>query len=518
VRRTRRSFLTIGATGALALLAAACGPNTPPTVVPPTKPAEAPGAQSAGAKPPAAAEPTKPAAAAPTTAPAAAGAATKPAAAAAPTTAAAPAAAATAAPAAAAPAAAAKGATLKVIHRTAYGAEIDKTVFPPAYEDFKKKTGVTVEETLLPEDQQMPVKILTMVAGNTAPDAAYIHPQWLASMAGKGALVPLDPWMKDPKVNATDLWPGAMRYFQFPHGDKTFGIPFYSGPSVYIYNKTLLKQAGQPDPAELEKDGKWTWEAMRDIAVKSTKGSGGDKIFGSDTFSSGLHWMNVLIWGFGGEIWDKDLKQTKLAEDKAVQAIQWLADFHYKDKAVPEAADMQGITGGKSGRIISGRVVMKYGIKGDVPEIADWSKQRNIEVGMAPMPKGPSGRFVRNGPNSFCVMKGGKLQDESFQLINWMSTDEFQNYQYKVGASIPPRKSQMDSDLFKKSLQPWETLALWKEAAEADVALPMAATHIDIQNTFTPAWDEIRLGKKPAKEALTGIAPKINELLAKAQT
>src|SRR5690349_2609870 len=319
MKTSRRSFLTAGSAAAAAALLAACGPNAPPTVVPPTKPAEAPK--------PAAAEPTKPAAApaattapaagaAPTTAPAAA--ATKPAAAAAtaPAT--------QSAPAAAAPPAGQKAVTLKVIHRTAYGAEIDKTVFPPAYEDFRKKTGITVEETLLPEDQQMPVKILTMVAGNTAPDAAYIHPQWLASMAGKGALVPLDPWMKDPKVNSTDLWPGALRYFQFPHGDKTFGIPFYSGPSVYIYNKALLKQSGQPDPADLEKDGKWTWDAMRDIAVKSTKGAGADKVFGSDTFSTGLHWLNVVIWGFGGEIWDKDLKQTRLSEDKAVQALQFL--------------------------------------------------------------------------------------------------------------------------------------------------------------------------------------------------
>jgi hypothetical protein len=76
----------------------------------------------------------------------------------------------------------------------------------------------------------------------------------------------------------------------------------------------------------------------------------------------------------------------------------------------------------------------------------------------------------------------------------------------------------MDSEAFKKSLKPWESLALWKEAAEADVALPMAATHIDIQNTFTPAWDEIRLGKKPAKEAIAAIVPKINELLGKAQS
>jgi hypothetical protein len=75
----------------------------------------------------------------------------------------------------------------------------------------------------------------------------------------------------------------------------------------------------------------------------------------------------------------------------------------------------------------------------------------------------------------------------------------------------------MDSEAFKKSLQPWESIALWKEAAEADVALPMAATHIDIQNTYTAAWDEVRLGRKTAKEAITAIVPKINELLAKAQ-
>src|SRR3954469_426743 len=68
-------------------LAAACGPNAPPTGVPPTRPAEAPK------------------------------------------------------PAAAAPPAGQKAVTLKVI--------------------------------------------LTMIAGNTAPDAAYIHPQWLASTAGK---------------------------------------------------------------------------------------------------------------------------------------------------------------------------------------------------------------------------------------------------------------------------------------------------------------------------------------------
>ncbi len=479
MRATRRRFLLFGTAGALL---AACGTAPSPTPAPTAKPA--------------APEPTKPSAAAATT----------------------QAAAPTSAPAAAPAASGQKSVTLKAIHRIAYGPEQDKQVFPPGYDLFRQKTGVAVDETLLPEDQQMPVKILTMVAGNTPPDVAYIHPQWLASVAGKNALVPLDDYMKDPAVKASDLWPGAMQYFEFPHGSRRFGIPFYSGPSVYIFNRTLLKQANQPAPDDLEKDGKWTWEAMRDLAAKNTKGEGPGKIFGSDTFSSGLHWMDVLIWAWGGDVFDKELKHTLLGEEKALQAIQFLADMHYKDKSVPEAADQQGVTGGKSGRIISGRVVMQYGIKGNVPEIADWAQQRNVEIGMAPMPKGPAGRFVRNGPNSFCVMKASKLQDEGFQLINFMSQDDFQALQYKVGAAVPPRKPQMDSEAFKKSLRPWESLALWKEAAEADKALAMAATHIDIQNTFTPAWDDIRLGKKTAKDAIAAIVPKIDDLLAKGQS
>src|SRR5579859_2242194 len=116
-------------------------------------------------------------------------------------------------------AAAAKSGTLTVIHRIAYGPEIDKQVFPVGYNMFREKYGVTVEETLVPEDQQMPVKILTMVAGGTPPDAAYIHPQWLASIAAKGAILPIDSLM-NKDANTKDLSEGALQYFQFPHGAK----------------------------------------------------------------------------------------------------------------------------------------------------------------------------------------------------------------------------------------------------------------------------------------------------------
>lgn len=49
---------------------------------------------------------------------------------------------------------------------------------------------------------------------------------------------------------------------------------------------------------------------------------------------------------------------------------------------------------------------------------------------------------------------------------------------------------------------------VWKKAAEQDRARDMAATHLDIQNTFSPAWDPIHLGRKPAKEAIAPVSPR----------
>src|SRR5579884_2540010 len=218
MRVTRRRFLAVGGLG---VLLAACGQAAAPTPAPTAKPAAA----APTTAPAAAAAATSAPATAATSAPAA-GAATKPAAAAGATT----------APASAPAAGAKSNVTIKAINHIGYGAEIDKTVFPPYYQIFQQKTGITVEETILPEDQQFPVKILTMIAGNTAPDAVFIHPQWLASMASKGALKEVDSYVKDPTVKFDDFWPGALTYYQFPHGAKTYALPYYSGPSVWIFN------------------------------------------------------------------------------------------------------------------------------------------------------------------------------------------------------------------------------------------------------------------------------------------
>src|SRR5690349_10023388 len=193
MRVTRRRFLAVGGAG---ILLAACGQAAPPTSAP--------------------APTTAPAAAAPTTAPAAAG-TTAPAAA----TTTAPAAAATKPAVAAAPPAKPSGPVeLQAVNVALYNVEADKRVFGGAYDILKQQTNgqITVKETLLPEDAQFYVKVLTMIAGGTPPDLTYVHPgQGLPNFAGQKVIVPLDPFIQSDKSLAfEDLTAGPLNYYRYP--------------------------------------------------------------------------------------------------------------------------------------------------------------------------------------------------------------------------------------------------------------------------------------------------------------
>jgi multiple sugar transport system substrate-binding protein len=406
---------------------------------------------------------------------------------------------------------------ISIYHRQAYTTELDQQVFPPAYELFRQQTGITVNETILNEGD-IPDKLTAAIAGGAPPDGSYVHPQWVASMASRGMLVPLESYIaKDRALNLPDIYPALLDYFRFPtSGGKLYGLPFYSGPSITVFNRALFEREGVPAPDELEKQGRWTWDMVREVSIKLTKGEGPTKTWGWDGITTALHFLNIIIWGYGGDLWDKDLTRTLLGEPPAVAALQDYADLRAKYNVVAEGPEVQNIPSSRAGRLPSGRVAARYGIKADIPTLAVGSGQ-GIVPGIAPIPKGPTGRFVRNGPNSFMIPQGSKHPDEVYRLIAWMTSMDFQRFQFAISATVAVRRTLMDSPEFQRSLQPWEPLAVWKEAAERDRALPMSARHSEIQNLFGPAYTEVKEGKTTVRQIMERLVPQINALLQEAK-
>jgi ABC-type glycerol-3-phosphate transport system substrate-binding protein len=98
-----------------------------------------------------------------------------------------------------------------------------------------------------------------------------------------------------------------------------------------------------------------------------------------------------------------------------------------------------------------------------------------------------------------------------------MSQKEFQTLQNAIGASMPARQSIFNSDDFKKSLQPWEDINVWNQAAKDDTPMRYPATQSDIQAAFAAEYDLVILGQEAYKDAANKFTPKINSLLQKAK-
>jgi multiple sugar transport system substrate-binding protein len=409
---------------------------------------------------------------------------------------------------------------LTILPAGGFGEVLDQQVFPPAYALFREKTGITVNTLKIPENE-IPEKLTTMVAGGTPPEGSYIHPQWVGSVVASGLVTSIEPYVsKDRALNVGDMFPTLLDYFRSPTtGGKLYGLAYYSGPGVTIYNRTLIERLGVKPPDQWEREGKWTWETVQEVATQLTKGTGAEKTWGWGSTTNGLNSLDVLIWGYGGDVWDKDLTRTRLGEPAAMEALQFYADLRTRYGVVAEGDEANALLGatGSTAFRTTGRVGMYFGIKDAIPALAAGAGP-GFQPGVAPLPKGKSGRFDRNGPNSYMIVKDSRQPEAVYKLIAWMTTSEYQAFPFKIGGSVPVRRSQLQSGEFRRSLQPWEPFEVWKEAADVDRALPISARHIEIQQRFGAAYDQVRTGRATVKEIMQSLVPQIDILLREAKT
>jgi multiple sugar transport system substrate-binding protein len=288
---------------------------------------------------------------------------------------------------------------------------------------------------------------------------------------------------------------------------------------VVLYNRGLFERHGAKTPDQLEKEGAWTWDKLREVAVQLTRGAGDEKTWGWESINTAIaQHICALVWSSGGEVYDKDLTKTRLGEAVAMDALQSYADLRARHGAVAEGPDVTAIPSlQRIGRVGVGRVAMQFNSRLAVPNFEVAAGQYGVKPAVAPLPKGKAGRVTRNGPSAYMVVQGTKHPEEVYQLGAWMTTTEFQRIQYKVGGTVPVRKSQMDSEEFQKSLKPWEPLAVWKETAEADRALQYSARNEEVEAVFGEAYNRVKMGQATMKEVMPVIEPQMNNLLAEAK-
>jgi multiple sugar transport system substrate-binding protein len=452
---------------------AACAPTPAPTATAaPAKPSD-----TSAPKP---TEAPKPAAAA-TTAPAA----TKPAAAAA------------TAP-AAAPAAAGKEVTLKVSHVTTAQKVWDDT-FAAFWKSFTDKNpGIKLDIENNPFNG-FDEKMLTSLAGGADYDIMYGYFQWIPTFAEKGVIRPLEDYLgSDKEVKLADFFPSALERWK----GKIYGIAWFHQGWQMWFNDDLVKPSGV-DPRALEKEGKWTWDALQDLARKLTKGDGGAKLYG---YQHNVNYSVLIIpvWAAGADFWDADVKTSQVNKPEFIDAMQQQVDMTLKDKVTPLPAE-QAAQGGPG--FLNKRVAMTMWGPHAIRSIEEQTDKLKLFQAVLPKGKGPK-REAPVATNAYYITTKGKNPDQAWTLYKHFLSAEGQKLIVPLGGGRMPA----NKNVAPQVAMPYEDPEVYKFTAGILRELPRIGKQAEFEKAFNTAMEEIFTQKKTTKQAMDDLAKSANDL------
>jgi multiple sugar transport system substrate-binding protein len=368
--------------------------------------------------------------------------------------------------------------------------------------------GVTVAQEAPPAGQNYFEKLQTLLAANQMPDVFDMWEGYVQPYAKNGALMALDDMINsDSKIKAEDILPVVVPAQSFEGKSYAFVYGFMPGPVSLYYNVDLFTAAGLPEPT-----ADWTWNDMRDAAVKLTK-KAGDKVeqWGlnfENWFVTWQHW----IWSNGGDVFNAEQTKSAITDPKAVEAVQWWYDLVNKDGVAPNADAVQALGNNATKSFGTGSIAMRLGNYWDLGELKD-SSTVNWKAVLAPK---------SNAGNRVWYMHLGcwsvSAQSKNAQPA-WAYARDFvlQRPIDSVTPYVPPLKSLLPTFTGPDHDKLGYTALPEIVTQPGVLRIPGAGDKFDkIQGLIQAELDLAYINKKTVADAFATAAPKVDEELARA--
>ena len=381
--------------------------------------------------------------------------------------------------------------------------------FAPVFEEFNKRYP-EIDGQYTPAGTgytpQYDDKLLTMLAGGTAPDVFKTQFGKFGAFAASDVYLPMDD-LAAKYVEETafdDFFDAHVEACYFD--GKLLALPNDGAPEGIWYNVDLYDDAGQPYPT-------WdtTWDNMLEAATAITKQEN------NITVQHGIghpFWLET-VWSNGGEVLSEDGTKCLLDSPEAVEALTWMQDLVITHGVAPgpEALSELGMTD----RFTSGRLGSFWAVRGSLGAL------RTIEgfsFDAAPIPTSNKGtRLTRLLIGWTSVWNQTKHPDEAYLLAAWVASPEGQRLRISRGFAHPSRKSLVDQDWYAKYECPmcnsfavntvFPEMLLRGEAR----AWPSHAKEAEIFQTINTNLDSLWDGSKPAEQVAVDMTTAINGIL-----
>ena len=273
-------------------------------------------------------------------------------------------------------------------------------------------------------------KVQTGLAGGAAPDVFAMDGPLFPDYQSRGVLLDLKPYIDRDGYDLTQLADQGVADFTTADGGQ-YGLPRDLNTVVLYYNKAMFDAAGIAYP-----DDSWDWAKLVEAGKKLTKDVDGNGTvdqwgFYTETTDMENYWSS-LVWQNGGEIMNADNTKTLLGTPEAAGGIQFLQDLIYKEKVMAEPA-LFAETGDA---FEQGKAAMESNGSWLVPT----HTAAGFDFGIAPLPKGPAGRYTSVNPTGAVVYQATKAPDASWEFVKYLASPAAQEQLMQLHASIPVSK------------------------------------------------------------------------------
>jgi multiple sugar transport system substrate-binding protein len=369
-------------------------------------------------------------------------------------------------------------------------------------------------------------KIATMVAGNQAPDVAYIKDFQALELAKEGKMYNILDFLKnDPEWDKEDF---LDQLWYFWDKGKTIGINEGAEAFGLFYNKDLFERAGVELPPTTPQTA-WNWQEFVDVLKTLTVDVNGNNAHSSSFDPNNVKTYGIMFktwWAYpmnmvysnGADYLSADGKRWTMTDPAAYEAYQMLADLIHVHHVCPTPAVQQNMAG-EAAALKAERVAMV--LDGQWRLIHLVAEGVNFGVGVLPTLKKSVTELMAH---PYCVFADTKCPEESWLLYKWLANPESPGIidLVKGGQRMPVLK-EWYKDPAKVAQwaennpahPPSYKEAIMKQALENGVqGLGYYVKNFaKLDSVVSPALDQVWLGTKTAKQVVFEIADQVNSMI-----
>src|ERR671914_2596628 len=307
-----------------------------------------------------------------------------------------------------------------------------------ALEPFTQRTGIEVDVEVVGWDVQLD-RIRNAAVSGEGPDVTQAGTTQVPFFAALGGFEDLSGRIGEIG-GAAAYADGVWQTTQVVGQEGTWAIPWFTEARSIYYRKDVLEQAGV-DPATAFAD----WDSFRSTLEAIDQKVPGIEPFGTPGKKAFdlVHHVMPFVWDAGGAELSEDNSQSAINSPEAVEGVQFFADLVNDGLADPSQLERDGTQ--VENQFKGGRLAVWMGgpwVLGSIPRKDDtnWVPAARKNVGLAPMPAGPSGEaYTFVGGSNLMMFEHSENKNEAWELMKFLSQDQVQSDYASLLGMFPAR-------------------------------------------------------------------------------